>query len=250
MKFLIDTRSVQAAIHYGLFGESPTANVGENDKKSCELRLSQFLKLIEEVSGNLAERSRGQENELQLAYLRKYDCLVLSTRIYLFSQTELEAIRKFVEGGSSLLIMSNHPPYDERDDKLARILGFSFRSPIYPWHGGHYGVTTIRENNLGDHPIVESVAKGITFNNSCRIALKGAENAIILASLPEESTPENIFALAIDRPYGSKSGRIVAIADSGFIGGVDTKVPGPGQFEKADNPAFLRNIISWLCHKL
>ncbi|MEJ2181509.1 MAG: hypothetical protein P8Y28_14010, partial [Gammaproteobacteria bacterium] len=163
---------------------------------------------------------------------------------------ELEDIQKFVERGSSLLVMSNHPPFDERDDRLARTFGFSFRSPTYPWHGGHYGVTTIRENSLGDHPITESLSDGIVFNNSCRITLEGAENTVILASLPDESAPENIFALAIDGLSEPGSGRIVAIADSGFIGGVDTDVPGPGQFEKGDNQVFLRSIISWLCHKL
>ena len=250
MKFLIDTRSAQAAVHYGVFGDSAPAGVREVYNISHGRRLSQFIGLIEEISGVLPDPSPGLENELRLPYLSKYDCLVLTTRIYQFSQEELHDIRKFVENGSSLLVMSNHPPFDERDDKLGRTFGFSFKSPMYPWHGGRYGLTTIRQNNLGNHPITESLSEGIIFNNSCRIALDGIEKAIVLASLPEESPPDNIFALAMDGLSESQSGRIVAVADSGFIGGADTDVPGPGQFEKGDNPKFLRNIISWLCHKL
>ena len=250
MKYLIDTRSVQAAIHYGVYGESTAAAVRENYNKSSGLRLSRFLKHIEAVSGELPEPSHGRENELQLAYLNQYDGLVLTTRMYHFSQVELEHIRQFVEGGASLLVMSNHPPFDQRDDKLARLFGFSFKAPMYPWHGGHYGVTTIHEGDLGDHPITQTLANRVIFNNSCRIVINDAANAIVLAKLPEESPPENVFALAIDRPLGAKSGRVVAIADSGFIGGMDTTIPGPGQFEKGDNPVFMRNVISWLCHKL
>lgn len=250
MRFLIDTRSVQAAVHYGAIGEDTPEAVREDYDKARGQRLRALLGLIEEISGHAPEASQGHEDELRLPYLSRYDCLVLTTRTHLFSQAELKDIQSFVKNGASLLIMSNHPPFDERDNRLARLFGFAFKSPIYPWHGGYHGRTVIGQHDLGDHPITESCGEGIMFNNSCRIVLEGAGNAIILARLPEESPPENIFALAIEGEGGSKAGRIVAIADSGFIADGETKVPGPGLFENVDNPLFLRNVIAWLCHKL
>ena len=72
----------------------------------------------------------------------------------------------------------------------------------------------------------------------------------LLALLPEESPPENIFAIAGDRLFGEKSGRVVAIADSGFVAVSNTLFPGPGQWEMGSNAKFIAQIFQWLAKKL
>ena len=41
-------------------------------------------------------------------------------------------------------------------------------------------------------------------------------------------------------------GRVVCVADSGFTGHPDTRVPGPGQYDRGDNQAFVRRAVRWL----
>ncbi len=121
MKFLIDTRSLQAATHFRNGGE----------------RLSSFLTMVEEISGTPPEPSPGEPNELRSSLLKTCDCLVLTTRPFLWplSPEEIEDIGNFVEGGSSLLVMSNHPSltgtsdndFVTNDNELARAFEFSFQ---------------------------------------------------------------------------------------------------------------------------
>jgi len=58
--------------------------------------------------------------------------------------------------------------------------------------------------------------------------------------------PENIFAIAGEKLFSETSGRVVAIADSGFICASDTSFPGPGQWETGDNAKFTAQVFQWL----
>ena len=57
------------------------------------------------------------------------------------------------------------------------------------------------------------------------------------------------FAMALDAEANSaldRMGRVVVVADSGFIGTEGTTNPGPGLIEKGDNRRFVQNVIRWL----
>ncbi len=245
MKCLIDIRCLQSSVHYGILGNAWHEELQDNVDQAKGHRLEAFIEVMK-ACGYSPEPSKG---ELLLPMLQNYQCLVLTTRIYQFSKQELKDIPAFVSQGGSVLIMSNHPPFEERDDALALKLGFSYRSLDYPWHNGMGGVTTIRGGYLKAHPITNDLKEGIIFNNSCRISLKG-KGFSMLALLPEESPPENIFAVAKDNIFDKKSGRIVAVADSGFVGDSSTLFPGPGQWEMGDNAKFISQIFQWLAHKI
>ncbi|MBU1626966.1 hypothetical protein KKB18_06310, partial [bacterium] len=165
------------------------------------------------------------------------------------SEKELKDIKEFVTNGGNLLVMSNHPPFNEYDNPLARSFGFSFKSPTYPWHRGGYGLTNIKGQNLSSLEITQNLKQGLIFNNSCRIKLDKDSEIDILATLPEESDPLNIFAIAIDNTFGESSGRVVGVADSGFCGNDGTKSPGPGLIGKGDNIKFISNIFKWFKNK-
>ena len=58
-----------------------------------------------------------------------------------------------------------------------------------------------------------------------------------------------LFAAAAEGSLGSGSGRVVVVADSGFVGEDDTGQPGPGLIGRDDNRTFLSNIIEWLLNQ-
>jgi hypothetical protein len=59
--------------------------------------------------------------------------------------------------------------------------------------------------------------------------------------------PGQLFAHALDLSTTDSrgEGRVVTIADSGFIGSRWTQVPGPGLVRWADNLQFVHNAIRW-----
>jgi len=160
LKCLIDTRCLQAAVHYDRLGKARDAEEQEQVDHAAQNRLKSFLARIESC-GYSPEASKGEPGELRLSLLKNYQCLVLTTRIYQLSESELNDIMEFVEQGNSLLVMSNHTPFEERDNTLARKLGFSFKSPDYPWHMGGFGVSTIKDSCLTEHQITHGLKQGI-----------------------------------------------------------------------------------------
>lgn len=56
---------------------------------------------------------------------------------------------------------------------------------------------------------------------------------------------EYLFGCALERT-SARRGRVVVLADSGFIGSAGTTRPGPGLVEHGDNLRFVLNTIVWL----
>ena len=214
-------------------------------------RLSGFLQEVSSAAGLEVEPSDGRPGELRLPLLSEYRCLIFTTRLWGWYREELEDIQEFCRQGGSVLIMSNHPPYNRRDNALAKVFGFSFSEPAYPWHGGSFGVTRLMEEHLAEHSITGGLDEGVVFNNCCgvRVEDEGEATHRVLARLPEEPPPANVFALAMEAPLGEGAGRVVGIGDSGFIGASGTGWPGPGQFDEGDNRLFMANAIRWLCRQ-
>jgi len=246
LKVLIDTRSLQGAYHFGRLGKLADDDKYKEAKYSEGKRLKTFISIIQKETGFSPTPTKGDAKELQLPLLKEYNTLLILTRLFFLSLSELTDIKEFVRGGGNLLLMSNHPPFNEFDNPLAETFGFTFESPTYPWHRGGYGLTCIMGDNLNAHEITRNLEHGIIFNNSCRIRILKDHGYKVLATLPEEPGPNNIFALELDMKFGENSGRVIGVADSGFAGNDETKSPGPGQIGKGDNQKFIRNIFSWL----
>jgi hypothetical protein len=82
-----------------------------------------------------------------------------------------------------------------------------------------------------------------------------------LARLPESmrdqldgSTPDGRhFAAALQAARGLAAdcrGRVVAVADSGFIGSDGTAYPGVGLVGRGDNMRFVLNALAWLAGEM
>jgi len=186
--------------------------------------------------------------------LASYNVFAITTRMPRLSppqKTELQAIEEYVKLGGSLLVMSNHPwpgmPSPIPDHNIAALFDIDLEGPVYPIHGGRQGFTEIRRNEMIDHPITRELSEPIIFNNGIRIRAKDSNQVIV--RLPGEDPPLNGFTVAIDA-VGNGDGRVVIVADSGFVADDDTTNPGPGLVNRGGNKQFVQNIFEWLLHRL
>ncbi len=92
-------------------------------------------------------------------------------------------------------------------------------------------------------------------NNCSSIVAEGLGYPLVSLSqdmmdLRNGNSPQNrLFAHALDpETAGSLSieGRVVTVADSGFIGDEGTNLPGPGLIGHGDNARFIKNAVRWL----
>lgn len=277
MSVLIDTRSLQGAVHFDKYAPTPSDPRKARDlANSVGKRLEVFLRIVEDC-GAQPVPSDGTEGELQFSLLSEHRVLAILTRrpICAFGDDELAKIEKYVSKGGNLLLMSNHPPLDhrgrdlcEQDNRLAQrpSFGISLEHPVYPPRSEHIPdetydwfcvqgqirrfrlINTDGDNLPKNHAITEDLNGGLVFRNSCRIRCDNT-TAKVLAKLPNVTDGADAFAVALDKPAGASSGRVVIVADSGIIGNDDTKFPGPGLIKRGANQQFIGNVIDWLCGK-
>lgn len=188
-----------------------------------------------------------------------------------FTNGELEALHAWVESGGSLLVFSEHAPFDQAIHPLLQRFGITtsvgtVADPVHhdPAFGEEGWLVFSRENGLLDaeHPIVrggvhgEPVVSAITFGGS---ALTGEGYSNLLRLSP---TAENRRHSTGVGPVGSGDsqglagrvgrGRVVAFGDSnGFTA---LLFPGPDGTTRAlgmntphhDWKRLVRNVLRWL----
>jgi hypothetical protein len=238
MKILLDSNSLQAWVHKQNYPKNPNGRIStfKDICKDCNLEPIDFSWTRGDLINFLSS-----ENHI-LAILTRRPQIPFDK-----DGIELKEIKEFVEKGGCLLLMSNHGDFDERiwdcreqDNRLANKFDIRLEGPTFQY------VIISNDNPITQEPHeITNGINSIVFNNSCRINISENLNATILATLPGESGRQNVFATAIDRQNES-SGRVVIVADSGFIGDDNSGWPGPGLIEEGDNKKFLENILNWL----
>jgi len=249
MRVLIDRKGLQASWHL-----------------EDNLRLCVFLTELLRASYAIAF---SPEQTFTAEELNEYDVLIITTRPRTkdYTEAEIESILAFVGKGGGLLLMANHAdlPNGKRKDlrkcdaKLASRFGATLERTFFE-NSRQGKLTRISGSDLNDkHPIIagmpgKELVELVVTNTCCSIASgKGAR----LISLPEEMTnrrdhrppKEQWFACALDGGCGldpESNGRVVVIADSGFIGTDCTTRPGRGLIGHGDNQLFISNVIRWL----
>lgn len=234
-------------------------------------RLATLINELEACSYSV-EFSQGPE--LTTSELDNCGVLIITTRYpkkYSYARQEMHHIDSYIHRGGGILLMSNHSdcvgnPHDTRefDNQFARkVLGFTLETTFYTHTEGNKYIKLSNSDLNQGHPIISGVSKedpisSVITNTCCSIASNKGRSIVSISpktvDLRNGSTPQNrCFCLAIDtRKYetGSSKGRIVAIADSGFIGAHNTNKPGPGLIEQGDNKRFIVNIARWLFGEL
>lgn len=252
MKVLIDSRGLQAQVHL-----------------ADQTRLAVFLRTVGSIEGCSVTFSSGPA--LTGKDMVAIDVLIGTTRYpeeSAYSPEELEALDSFVRGGGGLLLMTNHGdlpgsnPHDmtQFDAAAARLFDLQleptwFQDPEWGKLSHLSG-----EDLLATHPIIrggpgEVPVRTIVTNNCSSILATGTGHRLVVLSpgmvdLRNGTPPAGrLFAHALDAESGSNlvgQGRVVTVADSGFIGNDESLVPGPGLIGHGDNARFIQNVVRWL----
>jgi len=254
-KVIIDSNSLQAQAHL-------------IDK----LRLRTFIEAIRKVTSDVEIKPESPQH-LNIDKLSNYDLLIITTRspyntpyIYRFPYNicELSDIPKFVDQGGSLLLMSDHSDTSQggrdmraEDNRLAKEFNVKLDRTFFTINDTLTGLTNFDNPS---HPIVSGIDT-IVVNNCCSISERkgvlvneGTPLVFLNESMEDigpnhENARGKVFAYAIDKKRtqnGTYSGRVVIVADSGFIGETLTQRPGKGLINCGDNYQFVVNMISWL----
>ena len=245
MQAMLDKNSLQAAVHHACLPREPQKPAVRNRyEKAIGRRLMEFETITREVGLSACDLSVGGPDQFSASRVGSYCLICVLTRLtdYPWSDSELDAIERWLRDGGSILLMSNHPPFAAADSPLASRLdvrlGGCFDSNQN--HSGDFACIT--PDHHTDHEIMSDLSKDIVFNNSAHV-YPASEACHILARLPDTPAEQGVFAVA--GTVGN--GRYVVCGDSGFIGNAETTYPGPGLIDRGDNRKFVMNILRWLC---
>ena len=239
----------------GLDGDSLQVRQHRRDEVRLSLLLSEWeaeLSASPQVLDSLTDPA-----------LRDLDVLLVATRVSPAFDAERRCVRSFVERGGGLLVLTNHADwpghnkYDHTryDRSIAELFGLSIERAWFRTPGG---VTLTSASDFDrDHPILTSKdpdgrsVESVVFNN-CSALTSTLGHGIIrlpLSVVDERSglSPEGLaFAVAVS----VGDGRVVAVADSGFIGSPGTETPGPGLLDRGSNLLFVTNALLWAAGSL
>jgi hypothetical protein len=249
MKVLIDKDGLQAQTHLV-------------DGK----RLSTFLSLFGNVPDCTIEFSTEDLSDRKL--LANTNLLIIATRNKAFKPKEISAITDYVWQGGGLLLMSNHGDipgkydynYTKNDAHLASQFDVTIENTFFAHPQPKIFFTLEQTDFAKNHPVISGIqgqkaVRSIVSNNCCSLTLSAGtpiisfNNSIIdhRNGLPARNRH---FAVALEKTEKVLDGRVVIVADSGFLGTDGTTYPGRGMIECGDNSSFVQNIIFWLLRLL
>jgi hypothetical protein len=146
----------------------------------------------------------------------------------MFNETELTAIRDFVQGGGGLLLMANHQHFIMPQQQVV----LSLELPLGFIDGTIAGFPPIK---LAEHPLTAGCDEIVVRNSTSMVT---RDPAVRIAHFVAD--PRHFFAVAT----GARRGRVLATGDSGFIASSDDT--GKDMFASGSNATFFANAIRWL----
>ncbi|HLA89203.1 MAG TPA: hypothetical protein VJL28_02080 [Gemmatimonadaceae bacterium] len=183
-----------------------------------------------------------------------------------FTAPEIEAVRAWVEGGGSLLLIGDHAPFGEAASALGDALDVTMHKGFVevPGEPSDPLLFSVGNGRLGDHPIITGdrsgtkLARVMTYTGQ---SLDGPPGATALLRLPDaavESVPIGGDVLA-QRPAGRAQalafelgrGRIVVLGEGGMVTAqVSGRVLYGINTGDNDNRQFVLNVMHWLSRQL
>lgn len=200
-----------------------------------------------------------------------------------FAGWEIDAIVRWIEDGSSLLLIADHPPFGQAAAELSlafdvRMVEGYLRDSVHnePELPGPYFLRFDRAAGLlGDHPVlegqseVERITTVVTFGGQALEPLSGGTPLLALSRHaeivddPQTQAPEIspaqgvVHAIAIERG----NGRVVIAGEAGLfsaqvIRGEAAAAMGLEEFrfgmtrDDTDNRQFVLNVMHWLSRSL
>lgn len=233
------------------------------------LQVWQHLQDGERLAGMLGELSGAAQCSIRFTdvfdarALADTDILVIPTRIAPVGAEERDALQEYVERGGGLLLLTNHAdwpghnPHDftKHDRPLAQLFGISIKRAWFRTRERH--TCMFGDDLRSNHPILRALdhdgtsVERIVVNNSTAVTSVDGD---VLVSLSDDMVDERSGEAPVDQAFAiavsQGSGRVVVLADSGFIGSAGTMAPGPGLLDQGSNRLFLSNSIRWAARLL
>jgi hypothetical protein len=187
-----------------------------------------------------------------------------------FTDAEVAAVREWVQGGGSLLLIVDHMPFPGCAEKLAAAFGARFSNGYAIPRGAQSGAITYTRDGggLGDHAITrgrdaaERVTRVVSFTGSAFQPSKDAVPVMTFAgdvvSLETteagnftESTPKvDVKGWCQGAVMRLGKGRVAIFGEAAMftaqLAGPDKKPFGMNDPQAAENPRFLLNVAHWL----
>jgi hypothetical protein len=187
-----------------------------------------------------------------------------------FTDAEVAAVREWVHGGGSLLLIVDHMPFPGCAEKLAAAFGATFSNGYAIPRGAQSGtiVYTREGGGLGDHAVTrgrdaaERVARVVSFTGS---AFRPAKDAVPVMTFTGdvvsvecteagefgESTPKvDVKGWCQGAVMRHGKGRVAIFGEAAMftaqLAGPDKRPFGMNDPQAAENPRFLLNVAHWL----
>ena len=187
-----------------------------------------------------------------------------------FADDEVEAVREWVRGGGSLLLVADHMPFPGAAERLAAAFDVRFSNGFAMVPGADGGaIAFTRENGaLADHAVTrgrdagERVSRVVSFTGS---AFRAGKGAVPVMSLPggvvslepkeawefSEATPKvDVRGWCQGAVLRFGKGRVAVFGEAAMftaqLAGPEKRPVGMNSPEAAENPRFLLNVAHWL----
>lgn len=188
--------------------------------------------------------------------------LVMANATEDLAPTEIAAVRAWVEGGGSLLLIADHMPFSHAADGLARAFGFSFESSFAFTEPRGPELFSKANGRLADSPVTHGGIDSLyAFTGTVLHAPPAATPVMRLGTgwtifYPKEPWK---FDGAPSRPSDDKDlrgaimavgkGRVAMFSEAAMFSAQRTASGGAAGFNAphaAQNKPFLLNILNWL----
>ncbi|MBS3795255.1 MAG: hypothetical protein KGY80_10175 [Candidatus Thorarchaeota archaeon] len=181
------------------------------------------------------------------------DILVLTYCLDDYSESEVEIIKNFVEGGGALFVTAEYGLYGDAIDTVIERFGF-VREKTYNLENGTNGIGVgggfylNNTNHIRNHSVSVDVAR--IENHGATALTKTPDDATTIAVADEEMTWTNgtsAEGMVITAGITVSTGRVLVHCDSSLLlGDTDTDNDGTENFYDSNNEDFLLNSIRWL----
>lgn len=172
------------------------------------------------------------------------------------SAEEIAAVRDWVAGGGSLLLIADHEPWAPAADALGRAFGIRFRSGMANTPKNSSGRLVFRKSDgtLMGRPITQGIDEVATFAGSSFEMEAGGEPLLVFGreaySYSEQDEPVPVKGHLQGAVLLFSNGRVAVFGEAAMftaqLSGADQHPMGMNAAIAKQNPQFLLNVMHWL----